>query len=73
MAKSMCSGCKHWVWCEPSYYGDRGFHYCDVLETDSLFERKFLCNGKFKNVVSYGKDNKRARNEVLQGGEKQPL
>ena len=47
MARGFCNGCKHWIWCETEPYSP-GFHYCKVLDTDSLRERKFLCNGKFK-------------------------
>lgn len=46
MAKSFCSGCTHWKVAE-TFDGSK-FHYCSILETHSYFERKFLCNGKYK-------------------------
>lgn len=48
MAKSFCSGCKYWVWHSFDYSEEIGFHYCEILETHSLRERKFLCHGKFR-------------------------
>lgn len=55
MAKSFCSGCKYWTWCPPDYFAS-GFHYCDVLNTDSLLERKERCGGKLKDV-NYEKED----------------
>ena len=46
MAKSFCSGCKHWKFCQPGY-GERGFHWCDRLKTWKREARKELCNGKY--------------------------
>lgn len=48
MAKSFCSGCKYWLFCQRGY-GLSGFHYCDKLHTDSLLERKEFCGGKYKD------------------------
>ena len=47
MAKSFCSGCKHWVFingCETS--SGTGFHYCDIFDRYELRLRKLWCNGK---------------------------
>lgn len=55
MAKSFCSGCKYWTWCPPDYFAS-GFYYCDVLNTDSLLERKERCGGKLKDV-NYEKED----------------
>lgn len=53
MAKSFCSNCKHWILYRNKPYGgnydaSNRFHYCEVLETASLRERKLLCHGNFK-------------------------
>ena len=34
MAKSKCTGCKHWTWLRVGewarLFGETGFHYCDI-------------------------------------------
>ena len=47
MAKSFCSGCKHWIFingCETA--NGTGFHYCDIFDRYELRLRKLWCNGK---------------------------
>lgn len=44
MAKSMCSGCRHWELLETFYNGS--FHYCDKFGTYELKLRKELCGGR---------------------------
>ena len=53
MAKSFCSGCRHWKLYRPEpyssiYNASDKFHYCDLLETWELRKRKELCNDKYK-------------------------
>lgn len=46
MAKSFCSGCKHWVKCDLGQFFDESyFMFCDKFDTYELKKRKELCNG----------------------------
>lgn len=48
MAKSFCSGCKHWQRCDLGYFTDGGFFmYCDKINKYELNERKKQCDGKY--------------------------
>lgn len=46
MAKSFCSGCKHWKWVQHEFK-DGGFHYCDKYSDQSLRWRSLVCNGMY--------------------------
>lgn len=50
MAKSFCSGCKHWQYIRGAENFDgKGFHYCDKFSQGfKLKIRKKMCNGKLK-------------------------
>ena len=48
MAKSFCSGCKHWIYIPASEANGIGFHFCDIYDKYELKFRKLWCNGKLK-------------------------
>jgi hypothetical protein len=48
MAKSFCTGCKHWKRCDfGEFFHDTYFMFCDMLNKYELTERKKHCNGKY--------------------------
>ena len=48
MAKSLCTGCKHWEWLSSQdNFGGVAFHYCNKFNTEDLRSRKTQCNGKY--------------------------
>lgn len=57
MAKSFCSGCKHWVLYRPEPFSskyDAGykFHYCAKLNEYNLQRRRELCQGGYKEEAN---------------------
>ncbi len=48
MAKSFCSGCRHWQYMTGAESCGSGFHYCDKHKKGwSLKWRKKVCNGVY--------------------------